>query len=300
MKNDISSRRKRRYKRANRTHSKRGKKFILVIIAGLVFVAAYNFLFTKEDKEVITEKAEEIIEEVKEPVVVEEPEFDPEAKVKEAIAAYAGTDISVSYIDLKKPSEVKTYGLTQSFLGASTTKLISATCMLREIEAGQYTLKSPLGGSTVEWQIKQMINQSNNNSWALIISKVGSVDLGNCAKSLGLTNFRTYNNSVTSRDIAVILREIYLGRALSAEHRELLMSFMQNTNNETLIPPALPENYKFWHKYGDYSGHLHDAAIIKDGDREFILVVYTNRDAGTNYVLQTEIIQKIAKVFVRK
>lgn len=291
MKNDLR-------KKSRRSVSKRHKKtkknrlfyVLLIFFAGLL---VYHFGISQKDKEAVSSVAEEVIEQAT-TMVEKEKDYKPE--IDAIIAANPGVDISVSYVNLKKPAEIQSFGLETPFTAASTTKMISAVCLLKDVEAGKYTLNTTLGGNTVNWQLKQMINRSNNDSWELINSKIGYSRLQNCAKGIGLSSYKNLDNTVNSSDIARLLSNLYEGKSLNASNRELLLLYMQNTINEELIPPALPETATFWHKYGNFGGNLHDVAIVKDGDREYVIVIYTQRD-GANYNIQTQIIREITSVF---
>ena len=119
-----------------------------------------------------------------------------------------------------------------------------------------------------------MVQQSNNDSWALILAAVGHKGLTNYAASMGIPYDRTVNG-LTPAEMAKTLSELYSGRLLNAGNTAQLLSYMQNTNYEMLIPAAAPPGVSVFHKYGLLNGNLHDASILVQGDRAFVFVVYT-------------------------
>lgn len=98
----------------------------------------------------------------------------------------------------------------------------------------------------------------------------------------------------------------YEGKLLNQSDTNLLLSNMQNTNNETLIPPVIPSGAVIYHKYraiddnDDGNNYLHDTSIIKLANgRAFALSVYTSwPDTGSDNSAQISIIQGIAKEII--
>jgi beta-lactamase class A len=199
------------------------------------------------------------------------PELD--AEINAVIAANSGYQVGVALIDMAD-GEVHEYGVKTKFVAASTGKILAAAAYYHLVETGKASLAAPMGASTSGQQIRQMVQQSNNDSWALILAAVGHKGLINYAASMGIPYDRTVN-SLTPAEMARILSELYSGRLLNAANTAQLLSYMQQTNYETLIPAAAPAGVSVFHKYGLLNGYLHDASVLVQGDRAYVFVVYT-------------------------
>jgi beta-lactamase class A len=85
---------------------------------------------------------------------------------------------------------------------------------------------------------------------------------------------------------------------LNAYHTQILLSFMQNTNYENFISPAVPDSYRIYHKVGFIDTEINDAAIITNGQQKFVLTIFSDNPAaadGSDTLERTELIQKITK-----
>ena len=196
-----------------------------------------------------------------------------DAEINAVIAANSGYQVGVALIDVAD-GEVHEYGVKTKFVAASTGKILAAAAYYHLVETGKASLGAPMGASTAGQQIRQMVQQSNNDSWALILAAVGHKGLINYAATMGIPYDRTVN-TLTPAEMAKILSELYSGRLLNAANTAQLLSYMQQTNYETLIPAAAPAGVSVFHKYGLLFGNLHDASILVKGDRAYVFVVYT-------------------------
>lgn len=199
------------------------------------------------------------------------PELD--ARINAIIGANSGYQLGVALIDLSDGA-VHEYGVRGKFVAASTAKILAAAAYYNLAERGLASLTAPLGGSTAVVQIRQMVQQSNNVSWALILNAVGHQGLSDYAASIGIDYDRAVN-ILTPAETARTLALLYTGQLLNAENTGQLLSYMQYTNFDTLIPAAVPPGVSVFHKYGLLYGNLHDASILVQGDRAYAFVVYT-------------------------
>jgi beta-lactamase class A len=219
------------------------------------------------------------------------PELD--SQIGAIIAANSAYAVGVSLIDLSD-GVVHGYGVQRNFVAASTAKILAASAYYHLVETGRASLSSRLGASTAGAQIRQMVQQSNNDSWALILRAVGQRGITEYAASIGIVYDRTVN-LLAPAEMARTLQLLYIGQLLNAEHTAQLLSYMQNTNYETLIPSAVPPGVAVYHKYGLLFGNLHDASILVKDGRAFAFVVYTR---GKNYAdmdARARIIQQLTR-----
>lgn len=215
------------------------------------------------------------------------------------IAAEAGLDVSVALTDVNTNTTAN-YGIRNNFAGASTTKVLTAAAYLSQVEAGQKSLKAKVGNFDAQYQLKQMINRSNNDAWQILNDAIGRQNLQAYAASQGLSSFKVADNTITASDEALLLTKLYRRELLNDAHTHLLLSYMQKTNNETMIPRAVPGGATIYHKYGELEDRLHDAAIIDYQGRPIVIVIYTKRGAtdSSSYRSQAAFIRQITSIVV--
>ncbi|KNC20545.1 hypothetical protein AC792_00095 [Arthrobacter sp. RIT-PI-e] len=213
-----------------------------------------------------------------------------------AIIADAGDcRVAVAVADVSG-DVVETYGDDSRFFAASTAKIITAAAYYHLVEGGQLRLDEQLGDFDAAFQLQAMINDSNNDAWLLLMQRIGYPELIDYAASIGIT-YDPEENLLTATDLAVVLRGLDNGVLLDAEDTAQLLGFMQDTNNEDLIPAASRADITVHHKYGEVEGNLHDAALLSDGTATFALVVLTEdpRDPATDDVDQIQLIRSVTQ-----
>jgi beta-lactamase class A len=218
------------------------------------------------------------------------------ASIRNLIAADDSDTIGVA-IENVKTGAVTTYGSTGQFEAASTEKVLSAITYYHLVEKGVLSLDDTVGPYPASYQLQQMINQSNNDSWNAINDAVGGNDeLQAYARSIGL-QYNVDGNLMSTKDMAVLLTKLYTGELLNADHTKTLLSYMQHTNDETLIPSVLPSGLTIYHKYGELvdgaTNVLHDAAIVTDGSNAYAIVIYSDGKTGVD--ARTKKITQIAQ-----
>ena len=214
-----------------------------------------------------------------------------DAEINAVIQANSAYRVGVALMDVSD-GEVHEYGAKTKFVAASTGKILAAAAYYHLVETGKASLTARMGASTAGQQIRQMGQQSNNDSWALILAAIGHKGLTDYAASLGIPYDRTVNG-LTPAEMARTLSELYSGRLLNAGNTAELLSYMQNTNYEVLIPAAAPAGVSVFHKYGLLNGNLHDASILVQGERAFVFVVYTLGRDMSDMAARTRVIHQL-------
>jgi beta-lactamase class A len=209
------------------------------------------------------------------------------------IDANGGYQIGVALIDLSDGA-VHEYGVKEAFVAASTAKVLAAAAFYHLVESGKASLDDQLGDWTAGFQLREMIQDSDNDSWSLIMGAVGHQELTDYAAALGV-GYDPQNNTLTPAEMAGILSALYSGTLLDTDHTAQLLSYMQDTNNETLIPAAVPADIGVFHKYGLLDDELHDAAILSRGASTYALVIYTKGDGEEDIPQRTEIIHELTR-----
>ncbi|WP_458780356.1 serine hydrolase [Arthrobacter sp. D3-16] len=219
-----------------------------------------------------------------------------EGRINSIIGAHNQYQLGVALIDTADGALYQ-YGVREKFVAASTGKVLAAAAYYHFAETGQLSLTAPLGGWTPAFQIQQMIQQSNNESWALIVQAIGHQRLHDYAASIGIDYNRTYN-TLSPAETARTLALLHDGKLLNRAHTTELLSYMQHTNYETLIPAAVPPGITVFHKYGMLNGNLHDASILVHNGHAYVFVVYTLGAGPADIPERADIIQQLTRAVV--
>ncbi|MGO4192235.1 serine hydrolase [Arthrobacter sp. YAF17] len=218
-----------------------------------------------------------------------------DARINAIIDANSEYQLGVALVDLSDGADltaVHEYGVQAAFVAASTAKVLAAEAYYHLVETGRASLDDPLGAYTADFQLQAMIQQSDNDSWSLIMDAVGYAELTDYAASIGV-DYAPTSNTLTPAEMARILAGLYSGTLLEPAHAAQLLSYMQDTNYETLIPAAVPAGITVFHKYGLLAGQLHDAGILAQDGRAYALVIYT-KGAGLGSVPErTDVIHQV-------
>lgn len=188
----------------------------------------------------------------------------------------------------------RTFGDETAFFAASTAKIITAAAFYHLVETGEASLDDSLGDYDAAFQIEAMVNDSNNDSWVLLMDAVGHPRLRDYAESIGIT-YDPEENLLTAADMAVVLERLYTGDLLDEDNTARLLGFMQDTNNEELIPAGSRPEVTVHHKYGQVDGELHDAALLSYHESTFALVIYTESAGGNVEDDQVQLIRSLTR-----
>jgi len=215
--------------------------------------------------------------------------------INNIITANSGITTSVSLIDLNT-GQTEHYGTNNTFLAASTAKIITAEAFLHEVETGDESLTETINGNNAEYELKQMIVVSDDNTWEALNNEVGYTQLQDYAAKYGVTDYQSYDNVLTSSDTALMLQKLWNHQLLNDTNTQLLLSWLQQANYRQYVVPAIPTDDTIYHKVGIYEDGVHDATIITHGSRAFVLVIYTNGNGIEDWPARATMMQSIAKV----
>ncbi|WP_255768310.1 serine hydrolase [Pseudarthrobacter sulfonivorans] len=207
------------------------------------------------------------------------------------VAANSEYQVGVALMDTVS-GQLHQYGVAAPFEAASTAKVLTAAAFYSMVEEGSASLEDTLGAFTAGFQIQAMIQDSNNDSWSLLMDAVGLDNLSAYAAALGIS-YDPQVNTLSTADMAHLLTELYEGRLLDPEHTDQLLSYMQHTNFEDLIPAAVPAGVTVFHKYGLLDDELHDAAILANSAGSYALVVYTKGTGLADVPQRTAVIHDV-------
>lgn len=276
------------------------KSIFIIFLLVVVFFSGKIMLSKKNENHKKTESASTNTTKAK-PIIKADPIATStwnnlSVAVNDIINQNPGLDISVAVIDIGTNTKAN-YGIQDNFAGASTTKVLTAATYLHEVEQDNRSLTQKVGDVPARQQIKQMINQSNNDSWAALNQNLTYTKIQAYAQSIGVNSYKPKENTITASDEALLLQLLYKRELLNEEDTTLLLSYMQNTNNEAMIPKVIPTGATIYHKYGQLEDRLHDASIVEFNQRPIVLVIYTKGGAsdGSNYGVRVQLIQQLAE-----
>ena len=190
---------------------------------------------------------------------------------------------------------------------ASIIKLPVLVRMFKSIEANQFTIYDEMkmtepyrsSGSgnlqyaqanrsyTMDYLAKIMIQDSDNTSTNMIMSKLGGmndVNIGLRDWGISTTYVRTWlpdlagTNKTTALDMAKILYNLDNPGFLNINSREYIIDYMSHVKNDRLIQAGLGEGALFIHKTGDIGTMLGDAGIVfAPNGKKYIVVILAKR-----------------------
>jgi beta-lactamase class A len=281
------------------SHKHHLRKVFIVAVVLLVLVASLAYSFTDNGKTVTKKYISKILSVTK--TIRPAPSPSQNAKlmtmsntINSIINQNSDIDTSVSLVDLSN-NQAENYGDSEAFAAASTTKVITAADFLKQVELGRQSLSETINGNTAEYEIQQMIVVSDDNAWAALDDVLGYPQLQSYANNIGLNSFQSVPNTVTSDDMALFLEKLYEGQLLNSSNTKLLLSYMKQSDYRGYIVPAIPTGYTVYHKIGLYEDNVNDEAIITNGNKAFVIVIFTNGNGVYNWPARATMMQQITK-----
>lgn len=202
-------------------------------------------------------------------------------------------DFGITVYDLKNDTHYG-YNDERTYHAASVPKILTAIYLLKKVQNNEIKLSDDLGAFTVEYNLKQMVNQSNTEAWEMIDDLVGIGPQQEFADSLNLKSVNFNKNLVSPQDAALLFVKLWKGDILEDRYQKRLLSFMQNTETENLITPAIPKEIPLYHKSGLFEGQVYDVAIIDHPTKPFIISIFTVNKILPDYEGRAQLIKKIA------
>jgi len=197
------------------------------------------------------------------------------ASINKTISENPGMDIGVSIVDCKtgRPQD---YGVQKPFVAASTAKLITALAFLYDVEHGKASLDQPIGKFTAEQALEALIVDSDNQVWDIFNNTImNHQELAEYAGQIGLTGYNPDGNTITPASVAMLLNNLFNEKLLNAQHTRLVLSYMERAKEIDFITKVVPADTKVYHKPGFLDDRVHDAAILDNGKRPYVLVIFT-------------------------
>ena len=215
--------------------------------------------------------------------------------IQEVINKYSNTmDISVAVTDLQTGKSYH-YGDSASFTAASVGKLVTVATFLHEVDNGSATLDQGVGGTTAKEEIRAMLVDSDNTAWHNMEMTVTLDAQQAYAQTIGLTSYNATDNTISSDDVAKLLTKLAEGKLFADQYAQLMLGYMQQANYRGYIVAAIPDGVTVYHKVGLLEDRVHDAAIIKKGDRSYALVIFSKTGGAYDFSKAAPLFSSITK-----
>ncbi|MDP3998101.1 MAG: serine hydrolase [bacterium] len=273
------------------------KSFATVALVAAFIFFLTSFVISRNLEKTVSPKAEEKIQASVTPINVESPAISQDELLKKIknlfFEANPDIEFGITVYDLKTNVSFG-YNDQEAQHAASVAKVLTAIYLLRQVEDEKIELRDSMGTYNVEFNLKQMVNQSNTISWEMIDERLGIEPQNNYAHSLGLESVNFRDNMMSPKDAARLFVKLYKGELLDEPYQRKLFSYMQNTETENLITPAIPKDIPLYHKTGLYEGEVHDVAIVDHSTRPFVLSIFSVNKLMPDYDGRAALIQKVA------
>lgn len=222
------------------------------------------------------------------------------------IKARPNLQVGVFLQDLDSEGAVNLLG-DNPFAAASTIKLPILIAFFQDVDAKKISLgemltlekrflatgsgelqDQPLGTKyTILDVATRMMAGSDNTATNMIIDRLGGLEVLNQRfQGWGLKNTSLQavlpdlagTNLTTPKELAMVMGAVEQGELVSRRSRDLVLSIMQRTENDTLLPKGLEKNATIAHKTGNLGTLVADAGLIDmPNGKRYILVVMVKR-----------------------
>lgn len=187
------------------------------------------------------------------------------------------------------------FGSCQPQDAASTAKLITAAAYLHKVESGQAGLAYKINNQSAADELRLLINRSDDGAWQAFNDRLGHPYLQDYAHNIGLYSYSAEDNTISSFDMARLLKLLWAGELLNSSHTKQLLSYMQHTNYEDFMPPAVLPGFNLYHKVGINGDQVNDAGTINSQSGNIFLSIFTNGHGIYNWEDRAALMQRITK-----
>jgi len=156
---------------------------------------------------------------------------------------------------------------------------------------------------TVLELLRQMIQQSDNNAYDMLLSAFDNNELIEIYQELGVDISRAKTdpagNILTLRNYASFFRILYNSTYLSPVMSEKALFILSATNFENGIDGGIPNNVLTAHKFGERlyvktgEKQLHDCGIVYATIKPYLLCIMTR---GTDFYELSKAIQEVSRI----
>lgn len=201
---------------------------------------------------------------------------------------------------------------------ASLTKLPLAIAVAKKVENGDWDWssqlvllqedkdmgygeihKKPVGTRmTIEELVREMMVNSDNTSYRILLRNIDGKDLEEMFLSLGLEELFNADGKVSAKEYTRFFRTLYSSSYLKRENSQKILSWMGETKLNDYLSKGIPEGVMFSHKIGEGHGKnvYSDAGIVYLGNRPYILSVMVETSGPEDGEAKvTEFMEEVSK-----
>ena len=281
-----------------RTKKPRWAKLLIVLLVALMLIiggyfAWRTFIQSEDDN---SQNSTELVETDPEPAVVQDSELQTlisnwaEAQSANYAIAIEELDNAVDNSQLRTAS----YHASEQMVPASVYKVFVAYAVLHEVEQGAYTLESVLRNDyTIKECLEEMIVNSDNDCGRAIGFELGWQEINALLAAQGFTDTDLYNYQppsedpvgdkyTTAADTTKLMKGLYDGSLLNAEHTALLFDMMERQVWRERIPAGLPEGTRVISKPGWLEGIQTETAIVYTPVNTYAITILSTENSPAN------------------
>lgn len=205
---------------------------------------------------------------------------------------------------------------------ASLLKLPLAMTVMKKVEDGEWNMNdqlvlmagdidkrsgdpnskiynSPVGTKfTVEELVKELIINSDNSSYDILVRNTNDQDVRKIIDAIGLEKLANNDGKISAKEYSRLLRSLYTASFLSRENSQKILEWMDQSNFDGYLSSVVPQNVPFPHKYGkNIKGNVYaDSGIVYIGKRAYIISVMVQGDKN----IPSSIEEEKAKKFMQE
>lgn len=225
-------------------------------------------------------------------------------------------NVSISLFDGKNDKNLINLNQDRHWLPASTVKTFAAMYAFDQISKGKLNLNSqykiesvndvPTEFTTPEFPeliagefvsldrlIRQMITQSDNTAFNVMLDILGRKNITNYIRSIGLIHSAVGSKlnldniqeqsefDIPGYGINTTTAEDYSKAFILLKNKKIpgannLYSILKNQKINNMLPLFLPKTVTVAHKHGDLDPLFHDGGIVSSGNVSYVLSIFTN------------------------
>jgi beta-lactamase class A len=209
----------------------------------------------------------------------------------------------------------------EPFVAASLLKVPIATCVMKKIDDGTWTLdtkfeikaehkdqdfgdlwKLPDGTKlTVRELLDKMLKDSDNTAVAVLFGNLPTEDTTDIFYHIGMRNSEDASkdpdwstaNKFSAKDLSTMFRALYNATYITRKSSNYILSVLTQTKFSSVVPTAIPKDVKVAHKIGNFFDtdanklkNYHDCGITYVPDHPYLYCVMTN-DLGASEAERT-------------
>jgi beta-lactamase class A len=209
----------------------------------------------------------------------------------------------------------------EPFVAASLLKVPIATCVMKKIDSGIWTLdteliieekykdqnfgelwKAPDGTKmSIRDLLDKMLKDSDNTAVGVLFANLTKEETTDIFYHIGMRNSEDASkdpdwsqiNKFSAKDLATMFRALYNATYITRKSSEYILEILTDTKFASVVPSEIPKEVKVAHKIGNYFDvttnklkNYHDCGIAYVPDHPYLYCIMTN-DLETKKAEQT-------------